>query len=163
ECRQPRHIAPPVQVASFACGEDARASRPAIESLAADEVGRARCCTQSTAKEFTVPRSASMTVLALLLATTAASAAKPPAKIVVHEGDSLQAAIDAASPGATIVVEPGLYQGDGAVRAITITKDNIHLVGAARRNHPVLLQQTGTQAHGIWVSPADSTDPDDPE
>ena len=110
-----------------------------------------------------MPRSASMMALALLLAATTAPAAKAPAKIVVHEGDSLQAAIDAAPPGATIVVEPGLYRGDGAVRAITITKDGIHLVGAARRNHPVLLEQTGTQTHGIWVSPADSTDPDDPE
>ena len=103
------------------------------------------------------------TSLALLLATTTASAAKAPAKIVVHEGDSLQAAIDAASPGATIVVEPGVYQGDGATRAITITKEGIRLVGAARRNQPVVLQQTGTQVHGIWVSPADSTDPDNPE
>ena len=104
-----------------------------------------------------------MTALALLLATTAASAAKTPAKVVVHEGDSLQAAIDAASPGTTIVVEPGIYHGDGATRAITITKDDIHLVGAARPNQPVVLQQTGTQTHGIWVSPADSTDPADPE
>jgi len=51
-----------------------------------------------------------MTALALLLAATTASAAKTPAKVVVHEGDSLQAAIDAASPGATIVVEPGIYR-----------------------------------------------------
>ena len=108
-------------------------------------------------------RSSLMTLLALSLATATASSAKAASRIVVHEGDSLQAAIDAASPGATIVVEPGLYQGDGAARAITITKDGIHLVGAARPNRPVVLQQTGTQTHGIWVSPADSTDPDDPE
>ena len=108
-------------------------------------------------------RYALMTSLALVLATTPPSAANASAKIVVHEGESLQAAIDAASPGATIVVEPGVYHGDGTVQAITITKDGIHLVGAARQNHPVLLQQTGTQTHGIWVSPADSTNPDDPE
>lgn len=107
-------------------------------------------------------RSTLMTALALVLATTA-PASKAAAKIVVHEGDSLQAAIDAAPRGATIVVEPGLYQGDGATHAITITKEGIHLVGAARPNHPVVLQQTGTQTHGIWVSPADSTDPDNPE
>jgi nitrous oxidase accessory protein NosD len=104
-----------------------------------------------------------MTALALFLATMTTSASKAPAKIVVHAGDSLQAAIDAAPPGATIVVEPGLYQGDGATRAITITKDGIHLVGAAGPNRPVVLQQKATQEHGIWVSPADSTDPDEPE
>ncbi len=119
--------------------------------------------TDAISEEPTMSRSSLMTALALSLAATTASASNAPARIVVHEGDSLQAAIDAASPGATIVVEPGLYQGEGAVRAITITKDGIHLVGAARPNHPVILQQTGTQTHGIWVSPADSTDPDDPE
>ena len=57
-------------------------------------------------------RSSLMTALALLLATTTASAAKTPARVVVHEGDSIQAAIDAASPGTTIVVKPGVYRGD---------------------------------------------------
>jgi parallel beta-helix repeat protein len=104
-----------------------------------------------------------MTTLALLLAGAPVPAAKAAAKIVVHPGDSLQAAIDAAPPGATIIVKPGIYQGPGGTRAITITQDGIHLVGAARRNQPVVLQQTGSQTHGIWVSPADSTDPDNPE
>src|SRR5262245_50160167 len=90
--------------------------------------------TQAISKESTMYRSSLMTALALFLTTTTASAAKTPAKVVVHEGDSLQAAIDAASPGATIVVEPGIYHGDGTTRAITITKDGIHLVGAARAN-----------------------------
>ena len=57
-------------------------------------------------KESIMSRSSLMTALALFLTTTTASAAKTPAKMVVHEGDSLQAAIDAASPGTTIVVEP---------------------------------------------------------
>src|SRR5215472_3648839 len=111
--------------------------------------------TQSIVKERTVPRSLLMTTLALLLAGAPVPAAKAAAKIVVHPGDSLQAAIDAAPPGATIIVKPGIYQGPGGTRAITITQDGIHLVGAARRNQPVVLQQTGSQTHGIWVSPAD--------
>lgn len=110
-----------------------------------------------------MPRRVLTTTLALLLAGAPASAAKAAAKVLVHDGDSLQAAIDAAPPGATIIVKPGVYQGTAAARAITITKGGIHLVGAARRNQPVILQQTGTQTHGIWVSPADSTDPDNPE
>jgi len=110
-----------------------------------------------------VSRSALMTTLALLLAGALASATTAAAKIVVHDGDSLQAAIDAAPAGATIVVKPGVYQGTAETRAITVTKDGIHLVGAARPNKPVILRQTGTQTHGIWVSPADSTDPDNPE
>ena len=103
-----------------------------------------------------MPRSVLLTTLAFLVAGTPA-AAKP--KIIVHNGESIQAAIDAAPPGATIVVKPGVYQGTSAARALTITKDGIHLVGAARRNQPVILQQTGIQTHGIWVSPADSIDP----
>ena len=104
-------------------------------------------------------RLALVTILALLASTPAA--AKP--KIIVHNGESIQAAIDAAPPGATIVVKPGVYQGTSAARALTITKDGIHLIGAARHNQPVILQQSGMQTHGIWVSPADSTDPVEPE
>src|SRR5262249_48229657 len=65
--------------------------------------------------------------------------------------------------GATIVVKPGVYSGSTGARALTITKEGIHLIGAARRNQPVILQQSGAETHGIWVSPADSTDPSDPE
>jgi nitrous oxidase accessory protein NosD len=107
-----------------------------------------------------MPRSAMTTALALLLACAPAAAA---AKIVVRDGESIQAAIDAAPPGATIIVKPGVYRETSATRALTITQAGIHLVGAARRNQPVILQQSGTQTQGIWVSPADSTDPDDPE
>lgn len=107
-----------------------------------------------------MPRSAMLTALGLVLAATPAVAA---AKIVVHNGESIQAAIDAAPPGATIIVKPGVYQGTSAARALTITKEGIHLVGAARHNQPVILQQSGIETHGIWVSPADSTDPADPE
>jgi parallel beta-helix repeat protein len=101
-------------------------------------------------------RSALLTTLVLLLAAAPAAAATT---IVVHDGESIQAAIDAAPPGATIVVKPGVYQGASAARALTVTKDGIHLVGAAQRNQPVILQQSGAQTHGIWVSPADSIDP----
>ncbi len=84
-------------------------------------------------------------------------------RIIVHAGESIQAAVDAATPGTTIVVKPGVYQEAGAIRAVTITKPEIRLIGAPSKGQPVVLQQSGTQTHGIWVSPADSTDPADPE
>src|SRR5205807_5301785 len=42
---------------------------------------------------------------------------------VVHPGESIQAAIDAASPGNTVIVRPGIY-----AEHLTITK-TINLVG----------------------------------
>jgi parallel beta-helix repeat protein len=85
------------------------------------------------------------------------------AQLVVHDGESIQAKIDAAPPGSTIFVKPGVYRESGATRAVTITKNGIHLIGMPRPNQPVVLDQSGTQMHGIWVSPADSTDPDNDE
>ncbi len=82
---------------------------------------------------------------------------------VVRAGQSIQAAVDAAAPGDRIVVQPGTYHETGATRAVTITKSGIHLVGAARRGAPVVIEQAGTQTEGIWASPADTLDPADVE
>ena len=81
----------------------------------------------------------------------------------MHPGESIQAAIDAASPGATIMVEPGVYREAGTTRALTITQKGIHLIGKARPGQAVVLEQTGTQTQGIWVSPDDTLAPDDVE
>jgi len=85
------------------------------------------------------------------------------AKITVRPGMSIQAAIDAAPPGATIEVEPGTYHEPGAARALTITRNGIKLVAARHGKQPVVLEQSGTQTHGIWVSPPDTLDPADDE
>jgi nitrous oxidase accessory protein NosD len=99
------------------------------------------------------------TRLALGLVTLAALAAPAAAATVtVRPGESIQAAIDAAAPGTRIVVRPGVYHESGATRALTVTKDGITLVGLARRNRPVVLERSGTQETGIWVSPADTLD-----
>jgi parallel beta-helix repeat protein len=98
----------------------------------------------------------------LALATAVASTAQA-GSVVVHPGQSIQAAIDAAAPGATIVVQPGTYREAGATRALTITKPGIHLIGQSRRGRPVVLEQSGTQTQGIWVSPTDTLDPADVE
>src|SRR5438874_2344334 len=61
-----------------------------------------------------------------------------PLHLVVHPGQSIQAAVDAASPGATIVVEPGTYN-----ESITVSKPHIHLVGQeTRRGGGVVLQNS---------------------
>ena len=105
-------------------------------------------------------RSGMVVALALWLAGSASVAA---AQYLVRSGESIQDTIDKAPPGSTIFVGPGVYRESGATRALTITKNNIHLIGTPRLNQPVVLIQSGTQTQGIWVSPADSTDPDDPE
>ena len=107
-----------------------------------------------------MPRAACTLALALTLAGGSTAGAKT---VVVHSGESIQLAIDAAPAGATIRVEPGTYHEAGDTRAVTVTKAGIRLVGAARKGQPVVLEQSGTQTQGIWVSPADSLTPADVE
>src|SRR5262245_64081995 len=75
---------------------------------------------------------------------------------VVTPGQSIQAALDAASEGDRIVVRPGTYHESGATRALTITKRGIHLVATPGSGKPVVIEQPGTQPHGIWASPSDT-------
>jgi hypothetical protein len=82
---------------------------------------------------------------------------------VVTPGQSIQAALDAASAGDRVVVRPGTYHEPGATRAVTITKSGIHLVAAPRPGKPVVIEQAGTQTQGIWASPDDTLDPADVE
>src|SRR5947208_6494971 len=51
--------------------------------------------------------------------------------ITVNPGQSIQAAVDAASPGDTIVVKPGFYNEN-----VVITKDGITLKGFGATLHP---------------------------
>jgi nitrous oxidase accessory protein NosD len=82
---------------------------------------------------------------------------------VVTSGQSIQAALDAASEGDRILVRPGTYHETGTTRALTITKSGIHLVATPGRGKPVVIEQSGTQTQGIWASPPDTLEPADVE
>jgi hypothetical protein len=108
--------------------------------------------------------------------------------IVVRAGESIQAAIDAALPGTTILIEPGIYRETGnaeRTNALEISKSHIRLVGLSEplaasmsdeRPNPreatptrdaekggtsptrVVLKSTGSQRNGIVVVPGDRTE-----
>jgi nitrous oxidase accessory protein NosD len=76
--------------------------------------------------------------------------------VTVKPGESIQAAVDAATPGSTIMVLPGVYHEPGNDRAVTITRDDIHLVARAGHGDDVVIEASGGQTDGVWVSPVDT-------
>jgi len=90
-------------------------------------------------------------LLALGLSTTASAA-----KIVVNPGESIQAAVDAAAPGTTIVVKPGTYmETHGGTVAVRIKQDGIKLIGKSnfKKNKRVILVPGPGNLHGILFEP----------
>jgi parallel beta-helix repeat protein len=61
---------------------------------------------------------------AFALVATAWPASAHDSRLVVRPGESIQAAVDAANPGDTIVVRPGTYRQN-----VVVAKDGINLVG----------------------------------
>ncbi len=69
------------------------------------------------------------------------------ADIIVHNGESIQAAVDAAEPGMLIKIEPGTY-----TQTITVAKAGIKLVGITENGTGVVIQNPGNEVNGINVT-----------
>lgn len=96
------------------------------------------------------------TLLAMAVVLVSASAADAVVRRV-FPGESIQAAIDAASPGDTILVEPGLYQETGNAQfGLRISTDNLRLIGrrVKGQSEAVRLVAYGSQQTGVYAAPA---------
>lgn len=70
-----------------------------------------------------------------------------PIEITVHNGGSIQAAINSAANGTTILIEPGIYK-----EAVAINKPNITIIGLGFGDKlKVVIQNPGTEDNGITV------------
>jgi parallel beta-helix repeat protein len=93
----------------------------------------------------------------LLIAAFAGASAANAAVHRVFPGENIQAFIDAASPGDTILVEPGEYTTPNADFGLRITTDNLRLIGKVKKGQgedgKVRLVQSGTQETGVYAAP----------
>lgn len=78
----------------------------------------------------------------------------------VFPGQSIQAAVDAAGPGDTILVEPGTYYGTDATYGLRITQDNLRLIGKVKQGQGdagkvrIVYVPGSAQKTGVYAAPA---------
>ena len=65
---------------------------------------------------------------------------------VVSVETTIQAAVDAASPGDVIHIQPGLYK-----EAVIVNKPNIKLIGLSSSGNAVIIENPGNENNGITV------------
>lgn len=98
--------------------------------------------------------------LAVTLALASAPAAVNAKTFKVQSGESIQAAVDGASAGDTILVYPGDYtEPVGGPAAVRITKP-LKLIAKSLPTSKVTIHPNTGQNHGILVEPENGTDPD---
>jgi hypothetical protein len=78
----------------------------------------------------------------------------------VSPGESIQAAVDAASPGDTILVEPGTYYGTDSTYGLRIATDNLRLIGKVKPGQGdagkvrIVYAAGSAQKTGVYAAPA---------
>lgn len=97
-------------------------------------------------------RRAVATALMLLVATAALAGARREAIVHVSAGASLQRAVDAAPPGAVLVLGPGTHQGPLTIeRRITLRGEPRAVISAGRKKAAVAIHAAGTALRGVEI------------
>ncbi len=98
--------------------------------------------------------------LALAITLVSVAGAAQAASVQVRPGESIQAAVDAVSPGDTVVVMPGDYvETHGQLAAVRITKSLKLIAKSKLPDVKVRILPGAGNNHGILIEPANPGDP----